>query len=80
MNNNEGIHWLDAGSIGVAVATFFGWLPNIAALLSVVWLFLRIWEMDTVKGWTGRKEKVPMDLEWLRDAITVKQKENKDEG
>jgi len=79
MNNNEGIHWLDAGSVGVAVATFFGWLPNIAALLSVVWLVLRIWEMDTVREWTGRKDKIPMDLNWLRDAIKVEQKRSDDD-
>ena len=64
----------------MAVATFFGWLPNIAALLSVIWLLIRIWEMDTVKEWTGRKDKVTMDLEWLRTAIGVKQKEKDDEA
>jgi hypothetical protein len=79
MGNNEGIHWLDAGAVGMALGTFFGWLPNIAALLSVIWLLLRIWEMDTVKRWTGRAEKAPLDIQWLRDAIEVKQKEKDDE-
>lgn len=48
-------HVIDALSIGAAVATFFSWLPDIAALLSVIWLILRIWESETVKGWTGRE-------------------------
>jgi len=47
-------HFLDYASIGAAVGAFFQLLPNVAALLSVVWLALRIWETDTVKGWTGR--------------------------
>lgn len=80
MGNHEGIHWLDAGAVGMAVGTFFGYLPNIAALLSVIWLLLRIWEMETVKHWTGRSEKVPMDLEWLRDAIKVKEKKDEDDA
>lgn len=32
----------DAGAIGIAIATFFAWLPNIVALLSLVWLLMRI--------------------------------------
>lgn len=35
---------LDFSAVGVAVATFFGWLPQVAALLSVIWLVLRIYE------------------------------------
>lgn len=80
MEHNESIHWLDAGSVGVAVATLFGWLPNIAALLSVIWLILRIWETDTVKGVTGRLPKqLPVDLEWLRTAVGVPQTKEKDD-
>lgn len=35
---------LDTTSIGVMIAAFVGWLPNLAALLSVIWLILRIYE------------------------------------
>jgi uncharacterized membrane protein YciS (DUF1049 family) len=35
-------HWLDIGAIGGVVATLFGWVPQIAALLSVIWICLRI--------------------------------------
>ncbi len=37
-------HSGDGGAVAVAVATFMSWLPDIAALLSVVWLGLRIYE------------------------------------
>lgn len=42
-------HILDYTSIGAAVGAFFKLLPDVAALLSVIWLALRIWEMDTVQ-------------------------------
>ena len=35
-------HWLDAGAVGFALSTLFGWLPQIAALLTVVWFAIRI--------------------------------------
>jgi len=38
----------DGTAIGTAAATFFGHLPDFAALLSVIWLLLRIWESKTV--------------------------------
>lgn len=48
-----GLNW---GSIGAAVATIAGWLPSIAALLSIVWLGLQIWVFLTNKPWKkGRK-------------------------
>jgi hypothetical protein len=34
-----GLNWT---SIGATVATIAGWLPNIAALLSIIWLSLQI--------------------------------------
>jgi len=45
----------DAGSISAALASFFKILPEIAALLGVVWLAIRIWESDTMCKLTGRK-------------------------
>lgn len=32
----------DYGAIGVAVSTLVGWMPHMAALLSVIWLGYRI--------------------------------------
>lgn len=43
--DNDGVwHIVDLSAVGLAIATFFGWLPNIAALLTVIWMVLRIYE------------------------------------
>jgi hypothetical protein len=46
---------------GVAVVTVLGalneWLPPIASLFTIIWMGTRIWESDTVRGWTNRREK-----------------------
>lgn len=44
MQDKLGLHTLDAGAVGVMIATIFGYLPNIAALLTVVWMALRVYE------------------------------------
>lgn len=44
----------DIISIGVAVATFVSWLPSVAALLTIVWTCIRIYETETVQGLLGR--------------------------
>lgn len=41
---------LDAASVGVVIATILQWLPAIAALLTVIWTAIRIWESATVQG------------------------------
>lgn len=47
-------HVIDALSIGLVVGTVVKMLPAIAAVLSIVWSAIRIWESETVRGWTGR--------------------------
>ncbi len=42
-------HLGDALSIGTVIATIAGWLPAIAALLTIVWTGLRIFETPTVQ-------------------------------
>lgn len=44
----------DAISIGGVIATLAGWLPAFAALLSIVWTAIRIYETKTVQKWLGR--------------------------
>lgn len=53
--NKEVKDIMDWSALGSIVATFFAILPNLSALVGFIWLCLRVWEMDTVKGWTGRK-------------------------
>jgi hypothetical protein len=44
----------DWTAVTIAVGTFFEFLPAISALLSVIWLSLRIYETDTVQRLLGR--------------------------
>lgn len=47
----------DAFSIATIVATFFNWLPHIAALLSVIWMLIRIYETPTVQRLLKGKDR-----------------------
>jgi hypothetical protein len=39
----------DLASFGVLVGTMAGWLPNVATVLTIVWVLIRILETDTIK-------------------------------
>jgi hypothetical protein len=54
--NDETKHILDWTSVGAAVGTLLKLLPDVASILTVVWLALRIWESETVKEWRGKKD------------------------
>ncbi|WP_422058602.1 hypothetical protein [Sphingomonas sp.] len=45
----------DITSVGIAVGTLAQVLPHIAALLTVIWTLIRIYETDTVQSLLGRK-------------------------
>lgn len=47
-------HVADVSFIVVGVGALANALPKLAALLTVIWLLIRIWESDTVRGITGR--------------------------
>lgn len=49
MEHEQVKHFFDAVSIAGVVATLAGWLPSIAALLSIMWTIIRIWETKTVR-------------------------------
>lgn len=54
----EGIkHLLDALSIGTMLGTLFQMLPNVAALLTILWTCIRIYESATVQRWLGRERR-----------------------
>ncbi len=46
---------LDATAVITAIGTMLNWMPQVAALFTVVWLAIRIWETDTVKRWFKRE-------------------------
>jgi hypothetical protein len=51
-------HVVDALSILTVLGTLFEYLPSVAALLSIIWSLLRIYESKTVQGWLGKKDAV----------------------
>ena len=55
---------LDATSIFTAVGTFFSWLPHLAAIFTIIWTGIRIYETKTVQSWLWNHR--------------VKQKQNKE--
>jgi hypothetical protein len=55
MNEHETIkHIGDALSVSVVLATIVSWLPAVAAVLSIFWTAIRIYETSTVQKWLGR--------------------------
>jgi hypothetical protein len=56
---NEGTkHVLDGLSLITVLGTLMDWLPAVAALLSIVWTLLRIYESKTIQKWLGKKDAV----------------------
>ena len=51
---NEVKSGIDVAAVAGGLGSWLAILPDVAALLSIVWLALRIWESDTVRRWTGR--------------------------
>jgi hypothetical protein len=46
--------FLDGLSLTTAIASLAAWLPPLAALASLVWTLIRIYETATVQGWVKR--------------------------
>lgn len=45
---------VDAVALGTGFGSWLALLPDVAALFSIIWIAIRIWETQTVKRWTGR--------------------------
>jgi hypothetical protein len=56
-----GKQFLDGLSIFTVVATLVEMLPAVSALLSIVWVSIRIWETRTVQGLVNRKKQDALD-------------------
>lgn len=54
-------HIVDALSVVTVLGTLVEMLPSIAAVFTIVWTSIRIWETATVRGWTGRSNKNAVD-------------------
>ena len=44
----------DVSSVTIIGATLLEWLPAAAALISIIWTFIRIYETKTVQKWLKR--------------------------
>jgi hypothetical protein len=49
-------HVVDALSIMTVLGTLADMLPAIAAIFTIVWTAIRIYETKTVQGWLGRNK------------------------
>jgi hypothetical protein len=47
---------MDNVSILAGLGVLLSWLPTVFSLVSIVWFSIRIWESDTVRGWTKREK------------------------
>jgi hypothetical protein len=54
-------HVIDALSILTVIGTLVDMLPSIAALISIVWSGIRIYETKTVQGWLGKNSTTEED-------------------
>lgn len=55
--NEPAKHAIDAVSLTTAVATVAGWLPSVAAIFTIVWTGIRIYETKTIQHLVGRFRK-----------------------
>ena len=50
-------HIIDFASVVTVLGTLADMLPAIAAVFTIVWTAIRIYETKTVQGWIGKKEQ-----------------------
>lgn len=75
MNNHPSVYLGDFASAGVAIGALAGWLPAIAAILTIIWTLIRIIETDTMQ-----KLMVKLSLYFLNQnqntsVVTVQEKD-----
>lgn len=56
-------HMIDGVSILTVIGTLVEFLPAVSAVLSIVWVAIRIYETDTVQRLVGRKESTDASKE-----------------
>lgn len=56
LNVSDGVkNGVDALSVVTVLGTLAELLPAVAALFTIVWTVIRIYETETVRRWTGRQ-------------------------
>jgi len=48
---------LDVAAGSTALLAMAAWLPPVSSLFAIIWFAVRIWESDTVRGWSNRDVK-----------------------
>jgi len=51
-------HIIDFASVVTVLGTLADMLPAIAALFTIVWTAIRIYETKTVQGWLGKNNAI----------------------
>ncbi len=46
---------IDGLSIATVITTLADWLPSIAAIFSIIWTIIRIYETKTIQRWLGKE-------------------------
>jgi len=49
-------HAIDAVSVFTVIGTLSDLLPPMAALVTIIWTGIRIYETQTVRGWLGKDD------------------------
>ena len=65
-------HAVDAASVFTAVGSILAWLPAIAALFTIVWTGIRIYETKTVQNWLVRRRNMATLKPFLVDEKETK--------
>jgi len=55
MMEEESKQILDLAATSTGIMALVTWLPPVAALFTIVWYGIRIWESDTVQGLRPKK-------------------------
>ena len=51
-------HIIEFASVVTVLGTLADMLPAVAAIFTIVWTAIRIYETKTVQGWLGRKDAI----------------------
>ena len=55
-DTSENIKYMvDALSVATVLGTIMSWLPAVAAVFTIIWTAIRIYETKTVQGWLGKR-------------------------
>jgi hypothetical protein len=54
IKDQELVHVLDVTSIGVILGSLANILPHVAAIFTIVWTCIRIYETKTVQKWLNK--------------------------